>query len=190
MKLIQLSKEDDLWRFESIGVSDEVEQEFDAIWDDYQRSGDSNLTKLSLQFHLERFPNNVDALHHLSIVYYDLDQHLKAYICSQAAVSLCLQGIPQEFNWDTAQIGYELSNRPFFRAYKGLGQRYAQRGMYEQAQQIFKRLITLNPKDNSGARYELIDVYDKQGNQELINQLVKQYPNEDLLANYAVRFKR
>lgn len=185
MKLVQLNKENDLWLFESTGIAYEVEQEFDAIWERFETAGNLELTEMALLFHLERFPNNVDALHHLSIIYCDLNKHFDAYLCSQSAVSICLQAIPKEFDWNTARINYaDLNNRPFFRAYKGLGLRYAHKEMYEQAEEIFQRLISLHANDNLGARYELIDLYYKQGKEELIDRLIDLYPDENLLDNY------
>ncbi len=159
MQLVRPSEKCNLWRFESTGITYEVEQEFDVIWERFEAIGDLKLTEMALLFHLERFPTNVDALHHLSIIYYELNKHFDAYLCSQSAVSLCLQDLPQEFDWDAARMDYtDLNNRPFFRAYKGLGLRYAQREMYGQAKLIFERLIALDSNDRLGVKSELANL--------------------------------
>ena len=129
----------------------------------------------------EKYPQHIDALHHLGIAYELIEQPQLAYLFCQAAVSLGLQALPEKFNWSSANIDWgHLSNRPFIRAYHALGLHYLKMQLMQEATTIFERLVSVCPNDNIGARYELIICYVQLKDTKNINKLCQRYPDEDL----------
>jgi hypothetical protein len=51
-----------------------------------------------------------------------------------------------------------MDNRPFLRCLNGLGLCLWRLGRFEEAEQVFERMLSLNPVDNQGARFEVRDV--------------------------------
>jgi len=129
----------------------------------------------------EKYPQHIDALHHLAIAYEIIEQPQLAYLFCQAAVSLGLQSLPDKFNWSSANINWgHLTNRPFIRAYHALGLHYFNMQLIKEATTIFEHLVSVCPYDNIGARYELIICYEQLKDTKNINKLCQRYPDEDL----------
>jgi len=103
-------------------------------------------------------PDHIDAWHHLSLILDDIGDDLLAWACTREAVRLGLDAIPEAFSWDTSHLEWGfLENRPFMRAYCTLGTRLQARGNTHAAKEIFTHLVAVNPNDNQGARYLLLE---------------------------------
>jgi tetratricopeptide (TPR) repeat protein len=150
--LVVTSLDGDTWQFEYSRLTDKVYYEFEEavdLWDvgEYQLAEERYL-KL-----IRDFPEFVDAYHHLALVLSAQGKEAEAFRVWKEVVQLALSCLPEEFERGAHQLPWVfLGNRPFLRAYHGLGLEYLERGRVKEALGIFKELITMNPSDNQGIR--------------------------------------
>jgi len=94
-------------------------------------------------------------------------------------VRLGLDALPRKFSWNNSLLEWgHLENRPFLRAYFSLGLRLFEQGNVGEAQQIFTRLLSVNPNDNQGARYLLLECLLALENWQEVLRLIHQYSDE------------
>ena len=143
------------WVFWEPTLTNEVETQFDLALDVHE-SGDRQAATTLLRTLVMKYPNHIDALHHLSLWYGEEGKTLESYTFCQAAVSVGLHAIPKRFSWDRGKLSWlDIRNRPFMRAYDHLGFLRIDQGHWNDALNIFMRLLTVNPSDNQGIRYML-----------------------------------
>ena len=124
-------------------------------------------------------PNHIDALHHLAIIFSSQGLELEAYLCWREAVRVGMEGIPTEFSWHTGQMLWgHLSNRPFLRAYHALGLHLQAHQGAAKAVEVFARLVSVNPNDNLGARYVLMQTLLDLGEWTKAATLSRSYPDD------------
>ena len=154
MKLVEMEKNN--WGFEEDSTfTHEIFEKFDQALDIWEKGHDEVAEKM-LQAIVAECPNHIDAIHHLSLIYREQRRETEAYICCQAAVGIGLHAFPQKFSWKTARLEWLwLENRPFLRAYHSLGVWNLDNARFDEAIEIFKRLLSVNPNDNQGVRYLL-----------------------------------
>ena len=154
MKLVEMEKNN--WVFEEDATFTlEILERFDQALDMWEKGHDEAAGKM-LQSIVAECPHHIDALHHLSLIYRTQGRETEAYICWQAAVGIGLHALPQKFSWKTARLEWPwLENRPFLRAYHSLGVWNLDNARYDEAIEIFRRLLSVNPNDNQGVRYLL-----------------------------------
>jgi tetratricopeptide (TPR) repeat protein len=153
LRLVELGKNS--WVFEESTISHEIEMEFDRAVDLWHAK---QIEMAEHVFHhvIAECPNHIDAIHHLSIMYDGIGRSIEAYLCCRAAVGIGLQAIPEKrFSWKKSKLEWRLGNRPFMRAYHNLGLKHLYRNEYEEAIEIFERLLSVNPNDDQGLRYLL-----------------------------------
>jgi tetratricopeptide (TPR) repeat protein len=135
-------------------------------------------------------PEHIDALHHLALIYADTNRPLEAYLCSREAVRIGIEAIPSNFSWLTSQLSWaHLENRPFMRAYHFLAIYLLRTKGPASAIDSFARLVAMNPNDNLGARYMLMQCLIATGGWEPAILLTRQYPDDvgpDLVYSKAV----
>ncbi len=71
-----------------------------------------------------------------------------------------------------------IGNRPFLRLYFYLGKLYLNSGELNNARKVFENLIWMNPDDNQGARWMLVEVYLLQKDYKSVLNLCEIYKNE------------
>ena len=154
MKLVEMEKNN--WVFEEDATFTlEILERFDQALDMWEKGHDEAAGKM-LQSIVAECPHHIDALHHLSLIYRAQGRETEAYICWQAAVGIGLHALPQKFSWKTARLEWPwLENRPFLRAYHSLGVWNLDNARHDEAIEIFRRLLSVNPNDNQGVRYLL-----------------------------------
>lgn len=154
MKLVEMEKNN--WGFEEDSTfTSEIFERFDQALDTWEKGHDEVAEKM-LRAVVAECPHHIDALHHLSLIYREQGRETEAYIYCQAAVSIGLHAIPEKFRWKTARMEWGWwENRPFMRAYKNLGVWNLDNARFDEAIEIFKRLLSVNPNDNQGMRYLL-----------------------------------
>ena len=176
MKLVEIERND--WIFRDPTITYEIDDKLDQALDIWEAGHDESAEKM-LRAVVEACPNHIDALHHLSLIYNEQGRKLEAYVFCQAAVSIGLQAIPRKFKWDNARVTWGmLENRPFMRAYHNLGLWHFHSGRYDDAIEIFQRLLSVNPGDNQGVRYLLPICWFKKNELSAILDLCSQYPND------------
>ena len=154
MKLVEMEKNN--WVFEEEpAMTLELQERFYQaveVWAD----GRSDVAQKMLYAVVADCPHHIDAIHHLSLLYREQGRETEAYIYCQAAVGIGLHALPQKFSWKTARLEWPwLENRPFLRAYHSLGVWNLDNARYDEAIEIFRRLLSVNPNDNQGVRHLL-----------------------------------
>ena len=166
------------WRFiESSCVRGLMEEFNDAL--DYLDDTEFQLGEQMLRSIIDRCPEHVDAIHHLALISEDEGRYLEYYLLEKEAVDIALKNIPKEFRLgeDLLEWGW-LENRPFLRAYHGLGLALLNRGSDKEALNIFLNLLSFNPNDNQGIRALAIDCFFDLGEPEKVLSLCDKYPGD------------
>jgi len=111
-------------------------------------------------------------------------QALKYY---QAGVEAGRRALGEDFLTNPDNTGYFwgiLETRPFMRAMEGLGTVQWELGHHEKAEQQYRELLRLNPGDNQGIRYLLLQLLIDMGRDEQARVLLNEH-NEDWSADMA-----
>lgn len=103
----------------------------------------------------EREPSAVDAWNGVGAVHFEkgeLEESLRAYRKARnAALALYGGEFPDKLPWTE-------EHKPALRAIHGMGLNYYRLGKAEEAAEMFEALLSLNPKDNQGAKFLLADI--------------------------------
>lgn len=147
------------WSFSDSEYKPEIEEQLDIALDMW-RSGNFAEAEISLKAIILVKPYHIDAIHHLGLLFDDTGRQFEAYLCAKEASQIGIDALPKTFSWHTARISWgDLSNRPFMRAYHALGLFYLKRHEHGKAQEALRRLVSVHPNDNLGARYDLLCSY-------------------------------
>lgn len=153
MKVFEMGGDE--WAFDDAEVS---EEEFDVLDTAIGLCQMSEFTRAEqlLKLLVQKYPENIDGYHHLSMLYADTGRELEAYLCAREAARIGLDALPAKFNWKKSQLSwYAHSNRPFLRAYHALGLWHESRNELDAAIEVFSKLLKVCPSDNLGVRYLL-----------------------------------
>ena len=165
------------WAFDN-GNPEGAEAQFEealACWDD----GNEDKAEELLRSLLLVAPDHIDALHHLAMIFASRGLELEAYLSWREAVRVGMEGIPTEFSWHTGRMPWgHLSNRPFLRAYHALGLHLQTHQGAAKAAEIFTRLVSVDPNDNLGARYVLMQTLLDVGDWTKAATLSRSYPDD------------
>lgn len=178
MELVK-DREGNEWEFHNPALTEEIEGRFHEALDAYDEGQDVEAEDLARDVAFE-CPNHIDALHHIGLFLGERGAVLDSYAFCQAAVSLGLHAIPASFRWDEDRIPWgRLANRPFLRAYHGLGLHRMEQGAWHEAITIFKRLLAINPNDNQGVRLVLPKCWFETNNEAAVIEHCQQHRGED-----------
>lgn len=68
--------------------------------------------------------------------------------------------------------------RPFLQAMYELGNFHRRQFRMEECRAVFEEMLRLNPGDNQGVRYDLVNVYAMDGDWKAVDRLLARYPDE------------
>ena len=133
----------------------EVEHIYAAGWAALQ-GGKLSEAEESFLSVLVAAPDHVDALNGLGTVYFHEKRLDEAASCHEKARKHALKfyedNKPDHVDWDAPH------DRGLLRAMHGLALVSFRRGDFKDAEKRFQELVTLNPKDNTGAKLLLADI--------------------------------
>ncbi|KDN94604.1 tetratricopeptide repeat protein [Hydrogenovibrio marinus] len=160
--IVEVEKND--WVFYTdTPYSEDRENKLDAALSFYER-GQCDKSIEICQALLAEYPFDIDVLHQISFCYDQLGQERNALLYEIAAVGIGLDALPDNFNWSKAKLNwYSHTNRPFMRAYHGLGLIHQRLGNLDAAETIFSRLFNVHPEDALGSRYNLVEIWLQMG---------------------------
>lgn len=170
------------WRFGFPRLTGEVYAEFDAAVD-LLHGGDLRKAIAAFRRLVNRFPEFIDARHHLAIAHQALEPEFSPEATHEWAVAVDtgLGALPPEFTLgrDLLEWGW-LENRPFLRAYHGYALDTLEHGFPGEAMAVFQDLLDMNPGDNQGVRGLLVHTYlDRRRPQEAL-RLCEAYPQDGM----------
>ena len=147
------------WRFIEFGCVRALMEEFHEALD-YLDGAEFQLGERMLRSIIDRCPEHVDAIHHLALISEDEGRDREYHLLEKEAVDIALKNFPKEFRLgeDLLEWGW-LENRPFLRAYHGLGFAHLKRGSVKEALNIFLNLLSFNPNDNQGIRGVAVECF-------------------------------
>ena len=175
MKLVEV--EENRWEFEDLAVEAAWEKLDQAL--EFREAGYLDRAEKMLRAIVAQCPTHIDALHHLSLICDEQHRALEAYVFCHAAVSIGLQAIPRKFKWERSLLEWGmLANRPFRRAYHNLGLWHLNGNRYDEAIEIFGRLLSTNPNDNQGVRHLLPLCWFEKNDLMAILELCRAYAGE------------
>jgi tetratricopeptide (TPR) repeat protein len=172
------------WRFQYPRLDGDVYEEFHAALE-LMDEGDYGQVLGRLRSLIKRFPEFIDARHHLALALKASDTGLE-YIAAQewrSAVNTGLAVLPPEFviGRDLLEWGW-LENRPFLRACNGLALDVMGAGQTGEALAMWQDLLDLNPNDNQGIRSLLVDCLFARRRPVQVLAICDRYPGDGMPA--------
>ena len=146
---------DNQWEFVYPRIGQQQWEQFYEVQDLWSSGIESNISKSERGYRslLKTYPEFIDAYHHLAILLDETDRSQQAFKMWQRSVDISLGCFPPNFSIGQDLLPWILlNNRPFLRAYHGLGLAFMGRGEIKNALSIFTALLSLNPDDNQGIR--------------------------------------
>lgn len=176
MELIEMGPHD--WAFSEFSRSNSAEEAFEKAFELLNFDGYELAESAFKNIILENL-DDIDAYHHLAMLYEATDRQVEAYLCSKEAVNIGLNAIPKKFDWKKSKLDWHiLENRPFLRAYHSLGLRYERMEKPELAIEIYSRMVSVCPNDNIGVRLLLPRLLFETGDYLSVVRLCKDYEDD------------
>jgi tetratricopeptide (TPR) repeat protein len=186
------------WVFEYARLTDQACDEFhEAI--DLWEMGELAPAEEAYRRLGRTYPEFIDVHHHLAILLDETGRCQEAFQLWQDAVALGLRHFPIDLYTERGLLPWMyLENRPFLRAYHGLGLEYVERGRTRQALEIFHHILDLNPDDNQGVRALVVDCNLRLKRPGAVLEVCQRYPDDGMeqlvygraLAFYQLGMKR
>jgi len=184
--LIFIDMGDNEWRFDTPRLELSAHEEFDEALDigfsDFGgvRQDKSKLYDAAyrLQLLIMRYPEFIDAYHHLAMIYEGLGKREEAQALWEKATNIGMLKIIEHFcKTNTIKWGW-LDNRPFLRAMHSLGLQRMKYGNKSEAISIFESILSANPNDNQGIRSLLVECYFDIKRPEKVLRLCMKFPDD------------
>jgi tetratricopeptide (TPR) repeat protein len=145
------------WTFEYPRLEWEIIESFHSGLEDW-RVGDVVSAEEKYRQLVGDYPEFIDAHHHLALLLSETGRGEEAFQTWQEVVAIGLESLPVAFEMGRDTLSWLIiENRPFLRAYHGLGLEYLERREVETALEIFGNMLAMNPGDNQGARALVVD---------------------------------
>ena len=177
-------RDDDVWEFEYTRLSQTTYDVFHNAIDSWE-AGRFEWAEERYRQLLADYPEFIDVYHHLAMLLGEVGREDEAYALWQQAVAIGLGHLPGRILSGSGTLAWRmLDNRPFLRAYHGLGLAVLRRGRVGQALEIFLRLLDWNPDDNQGIRALAVECHFRLRQPRGVVQICERYPGdgmEDLL---------
>ncbi len=178
MQIIQVSPGE--WRFKEPRKVQRLMEKFHGALDILD-TGQIAQSERLLRSIIGECPEHIDALHHLAIIQGERGKRQDSFLLEQEAVKVGLNCFPKEFTLGVDLLEWGLlENRPFLRAYCGLGLEYQNRGEVEEARSIFLNLLAMNPNDNQGVRMLAVECHFTLSEPEKVLEVCAKYPDDTM----------
>ncbi len=174
---------DEYWTFEAPRVDEGVRSQFEEALDRHSADDLEEAERLYRRL-IRRYPEHIDAIHHLAVLLTETGRHDAAFKWWKRAVSLGLACIPPGFEKGHDQLSsLNVDNRPFLRSCHGLGLEFCERGRIFDEIAILEDLLEFDPRDMNGARALLIEAYYVARLPKRTALLLERYPDDKLIAD-------
>ncbi len=163
---------------QAIGLNEDLSEAEEEANELFYRALEATTPKARLQgldATLRKNPRHLDALVELANLNPDEDQGISML---QTAVQIGEQDLKRELEEDVGYFWGLHHTRPYMRARNALAERYFDKGELDQAAREMEDMLRLNPHDNQGIRWRLMEIYCRQDDLEKAERLFEQYPDE------------
>lgn len=144
------------WIFEFPRITEQVDDEL-AVAIDWMHAS-PRIARRMFRSLIHRYPEHVDAHHHLALAYFRDGKPKKAAKAWESGMEFALKLFPPNFSLSRDQLPWGfIENRPFLRLYHSYGLSLMRMRKTEQALEVFENILSLNPHDNQGARALVVE---------------------------------
>ena len=151
--------DDNEWTFHTPRLNLEAHDRFDEAIEQFW-SGNLKESERLFRLLIHEYSEFIDGYHHLAIILEETGRKQEAFQIWQKAVQITIDCFISNFCDDGKKLPWWLiDNRPFLRAYHGLGLMHLKLGEIQKALSIFSNILRMNPNDNQGVRALAIDCY-------------------------------
>ncbi len=189
MEIIEIGENN--WVFSDSTLSQTQYEMLDNAIESWHE-GSYDLAETLLKELVIQSPSNIDAFHHLSLLFDETSRELEAYLCCQEAVRIGLSAFTNKFSWKKSVLEWgSLDNRPFMRAYHNLGLWHQRRNEIDLAISVFSNLLSVCPNDNLGIRYLLPKLWFIKGDVLSVIRHCKKFDDDispEIIYNYPLAF--
>ncbi len=113
-------------------------------------------------------------------MYNDIGKSIEGNALITKAHRIAIEAIPEDFNIEIDQLHWNnLENRPFLRVIHCYGLELMKEQNFEKAIKEFEFILKINPNDNQGVRYLIIDCLFHLNKPDKILALCKLYHNDN-----------
>lgn len=158
-----------------------VNENFEEYWDAVELMNSNPKTaEKGLKKIIENCPKgHIDAILHLGFLYNDTGKKIEGNALINKAHSIALEAIPDKFDETKDKIIWaSLENRPFLRTFQGAILELMKETEYESAIEKCRFVLNVNPNDNQGIRYLLLECYFHQKEPKNVLKLINEYEEE------------
>lgn len=144
------------WIFEFPRITEQVDDELEVAID--WMHANPTIARRMFRSLIRRYPEHVDAHHHLALAYFRDGKAKKAAEAWKPGMEFALKLLPNGFSMSRDQLPWGfIENRPFLRMYHSYGLSLMRLRKTEQALEVFENILSLNPHDNQGARALVVE---------------------------------
>ncbi len=171
------------WKFAYPPGEPGIMDVFDRGIDLLGEGGDEEAEKIFRSV-INACPLHIDAYHHLALLTFYRDDLMAALNLWGQAVEIGLKSLPDEFVMGEDRLDWGwLENRPFLRAYHGLGLALFDAGRIESAHLVYNHLLAMNPNDNQGIRGLAIESGFAMSRPDEVLRICKKYKGDAMVDN-------
>ena len=170
--------DDNEWKFNTPRLNLEAYDRFDDAIELFW-AGNLKESERLFRHLIHEYSEFIDAYHHLAIILEETGRKQEAFHIWQKAVQITIDCFISEFCDDGKQLPWSLiDNRPFLRAYHGLGLMHLKRRDFQKALSIFSNILRMNPNDNQGVRALAIDCYFNLNSPQKVLDVCHDFPED------------
>lgn len=148
---------------------------------DLWHAGDISVAEQQYRQLISDYPEFIDVHHHLALLLGETGREEEAFEIWQEIVAFGLSCFPADFSIDQDILLWGMiENRPFLRAYQGLGLELLGRGRVDEALAIFSNMLAMNPNDNQGVRALAIGCHFHFGHPAEAFEICERYDNDGM----------
>lgn len=162
----------------ALGLDEDVtveEAEADELFYAAMDATNTETCSRMLEAALAKNPRHIDALVELAQLYEDDNT---AFFFLSRAIEFGEEDLKDELRNDAAHFWGLHHTRPFMRAKQALAERYFDVGNLINAAYEIEEMLRLNPGDNQGMRWTLMEIYCRMDRLDDAERLLQKYPDE------------
>jgi tetratricopeptide (TPR) repeat protein len=158
----------------------------DKLWEGVQLLHiDPKMAEQIFKGLISKYPYFIDAYNHLSLAFRYQNQPSESLLTAGKSYILGKECFPKEFDFEKDKLPWGiLENRPFLRACQTYGLECQNHKDYATAIKVFSENLTLNPDDNQGIRYLLLEVFFAMKDYQQARQFIDKHPDD-----YSIDFR-
>jgi pentatricopeptide repeat protein len=167
------------------------EAEADALFYQAMDATNAEARVKTLEAALAKNPRHIDAIVELAQLY---DDDNTAFLFLSRAIEFGEEDLEDELRNDAGHFWGLHHTRPFMRAKQAIAERYFEAEELINAAYEMEEMLRLNPNDNQGMRWMLMEVYCRMDRLDDAERLLREYPEDGMpflpFTGLLIRFRK